>query len=204
MNIYVVSDEVCGTNGLLVNQLSRIIVQPTRVTPVIVVDNLYNLERPFKDDSPVVHAAYRLSLHEGDSAGAGSVTAICASDIANKLGTEIGDWVLFEFGQNDHATCIDFVRELARYNFMSPKLRNKNIVFLVPSIYLAYFSRVIIESFRLLPIGRPAKNRSPQIGMLFMSINIERFFISFRLLATPLLQFIRLAKFIFRRLLRTI
>jgi len=204
MKIYVVSDEAYEASNFLAKQLDRIVVQPNKATPVIVVDDFYNLDQLSRSVAPVTHTIYRLSNFEGRSANAGSVEAIDTNQIEDKLSNLTTEWVLFEFGQNDQATCIDFISKLARYNFMKPTLREKKVVFLVPEIYLAFFAKRINESFNNLPRSSMAGARSPQIGRLFISTNIERLFLNFRLLTSPLLQLIRLVKFIYRRFLHSV
>lgn len=204
MKIYVVSDAAYDANEFLAKQLARIVVQPNKATPVIVVDNLYNLDQLSRNDAPVTYTIYRLSNYEGSSTIPDVAETINTNQIANKLSTLTTDWVLFEFGQNDQAACIDFITKLACYNFMKPTLREKKVVFLVPEIYLAFFAKRINESFNNLPHSSMAATPSRQVGMLFISTNIERLFISFRLLTSPLLQFTRLMKFIYRRFLRAI
>ncbi|MBN0203662.1 hypothetical protein JTL45_34350, partial [Pseudomonas aeruginosa] len=107
--------------------------------------------------------------------------------------------VLFEFGQNDQATCLDFVRKLARYNYMTPTLRTKSVVFSVPGMFLAFFAKTLNESFNNLPASPIAVAQSGQVGMLLLSTKIERVFVSLPLLSAPLIRLNRLMMFIYRR-----
>ncbi|KKJ94254.1 hypothetical protein PK34_18925 [Stutzerimonas stutzeri] len=200
MKIYVVSNGVQDTANQLVKQLAKITLQDSKASPVIVVDDRYNLDQVSEGDASVANTSYRLDdfLHDKGSIADG-VMMVDANQIATKL-NELGtEWVLFEFGQNDKATCFDFVRKLARYNFMTPTLRDRSVVFSVPSIYLGHFASAINESFNNLPAGPLAVDQSGQVGMLLMSIRIERVFVSLPLLSAPLIRMNRLVMFVYRR-----
>ncbi|GAD64471.1 hypothetical protein [Aquipseudomonas alcaligenes] len=200
MKIYVVSNGGQATADQLVKQLSRITLQHGKASPVIVVDDRYNLDQVLMDDAPVANTSYHLDdfLHDKGSIADG-VMMVDANQIATKLRALTAEWVLFEFGQNDQATCLDFVRKLARYNYMTPTLRTKSVVFSVPSMYLAFFARTLNESFNSLPSSPIAVAQSGQVGMLLLSTKIERVFVSLPLLSAPLIRLNRLMMFIYRR-----
>lgn len=200
MKIYVASNAAGGTSNLLVKQLARIALQPGRASPVIVVDDRYNLDQVSKGDAPVAHTSYHLDdfLHDKGSIADG-VMLVDANQIATKLNALATKWVLFEFGQNDHATCLDFVRKLARYNYMTPMLRQKNVVFSVPCMYLVVFAQTLNEVFNNLPSSPMAVAQSGQIGMLFLSTKVERIFVSLPLLFAPLIRLNRFLIFIYKR-----
>lgn len=206
MKIYVVSNGVQDTTGHLVKQLSRITMQDSsKATPVIVVDDRYNLTQISHDDTAAESSSFHLNdfLHEKGSSADGEIS-VNANKIATKLSALTTDWVVFEFGQNDQQTCLDFFRKLARYNYITPMLRHKNVVFLVPSIYLAFFAQSLNHSFNNLPTGQLAVAQSGQVKMLILSTDIERVFVSFPLLLAPFIRLNRLAMFIYRRFVKAL
>ena len=205
MRVYVASNCFNETPGQLVTQLARIDVQQSKATPVIVVDERYMIAKALGEDAEVLCTEFHLDdLLDEKGSIANGVMVEGTNRIATKLSTHVSDWVVFEFGQNDPQTCTDFVRKIARYNYINPSLRNKNVVFSVPSMYLAFFARTLNESFNNLPIGQLAVAQSGQVGMLMMSTKIESVFVSLPLLSTPLIHLNRLAMFIHRRFVRSV
>lgn len=204
MNIYVVSHS--GQNVAdrqLIEQLSRITFERKKATPVIVVDDRYNLDQIGHQQELVDHTHFHLDdfLHDKGS-NADGVMVVDINKISKQLNKPITHWVLFEFGQNDQATCLDFVQKLARYSYMTPSLRNKNIVFSVPSMYLVLFARMLNESFNNLPCSPIAVAQSGKVGMLFMSTNIEK--VLMPLWSGPMLRLNRLLMFIYQRFVKVV
>lgn len=206
MKIYVVSNGAQDTTDNLVKQLARITLQDSsKATPVIVVDDRYNLTQVSQNDVPVDHSSFHLNdfLHDNGSIADG-VMLVNANQIATKLNALAPDWAVFEFGQNDQQTCLDFFRKLARYNYMTPALRHKSVVFSVPSMYLTFFAQTLNQAFNNLPTGQFKVAQSGQVGMLMSSIWIERVFVSRSLLLAPLIRLSRLAMFIYRRFVKAV
>lgn len=206
MNIYVVSNGVQGTTDQLIKQLARITLQvSSKATPVIVVDDCYNLTQVSQDDAPVDHRAFHLNefLHDNGRIADG-VMLVDANRIATKLSALAPDWVMFEHGQNDQQTSLDFFRKLARYNYVAPTLRHKNVVFSVPSLYLAFFAQTLNQAFNNLPVGQLAVAQSGHVRMMMLSTDIERVFFSVPLLLTPLIRLSRLVMFIYRRFVKAV
>ncbi len=201
MKIYIVSNGLNYTSDQFVKQLASIKLQVTKATPVVVVDERHTVDRALVEQADVPNSAFHLDnyLHEKGSIYDG-VMLVDANQITSKLSALDSEWVVFEFGQNYQQTCIDFLHKLARYNYMTPTLRNKNIVFSVPSVHLDYFARTISESFNNLPVNSYSVMRSGQVGMLMISSRIESLFFSFPLLFKPLLRLKRYIVFIYRRL----
>lgn len=201
MKIYVVSNGIQDTADQLVEQLSRITPQDSKASPVIVVDDRYNLHLGSENYAPLANTSYHLSDFFHDRGGiAGGAMMVDTHQIATKLNGLGTDWVLFEFGQNDKGSCFDFVRKLARYNYITPTLRAKNVIFSVPSIDLGLFAKEINESFNNLPASPISVAQSGQIRMLLISTKIERVFLGLPLLSVPLIRLKRLLMFIYRRL----
>ncbi|OOV93603.1 hypothetical protein [Pseudomonas sp. MF4836] len=201
MKIYVVSNGAQDTTDHLVKQLASITLQDsTKATPVIVVEDRYNLTQVSQNDAPVDHSSFHLNdflLEKGSIAN--GVMLVDANQIATKLNALATDWAVFECGQNDQQTCIDFFRKLARYNYITPTLRHKSVVFSVPSMYLAFFAQTLNQAFNNLPAGQLVVAQSDQVRMLMLSTDIERVFVSFPLLWAPFIRLNRLAMFIYKR-----
>lgn len=205
MKIFVASNGFDETPGQLVAQLARIDVKPGKATPVVVVDERYTIKQALTDGAEPACAAFHLDdfLHEKGSIADG-VMVVDTNQIATKLKGLNSEWVVFEFGQNDQQTCLDFVRKVSRYNYMNPSMRGRNVVFSVPSMYLAFFPRMLNEAFNNLPIGPIAVAQSGQVGMLMMSTKIERVFVSLPLLSAPLIRLNRLVMFVYRRFVKAV
>lgn len=177
------------------------VVQPSKAFPVIVVDDRCNLDQLSIDDVPVACTSYclesflyaRYSIEDG-------LVLVDVNEVANRLNTLSTEWVCFMLGQSDLATGIDFVRKLARYNYMTPKLRNKNVVFSVPEMYLAFFARTLNESFNNLPSSHTVLARSGSLRRLFLSIRIERLLLGFLVFAKPVIRVRRVLLLMYRRL----
>ncbi|MBB6343226.1 hypothetical protein HNP49_003424 [Pseudomonas fluvialis] len=204
MRIYVASNDFSDTADQLVKQLARINLQTTKATPVAVVDERYELSQALVKDADIPNTAFHLDdfLHEKGSVADG-VMLVDANQIATKLSSLDTEWVLFEFGQNDQQTCIDFVRKLARYNYMTPTLRDTCVIFSVPSMYLGYFARTLNESFNNLAVGDLAVAKSGQVGMLMLSTKVERVFVGLPLLTAPLIRLNRLLMFVYDRFVKS-
>ncbi|MBS7556928.1 MULTISPECIES: hypothetical protein [Pseudomonas] len=199
MNIFVVSNAIEETAYLLVKQLARITLRESKTTPVIVVDDRDSLTQDALADDFISSSSFILDDFLYDKK---SVLAVDANKLATKLSGLSSEWLVFEFGQNEHETCFDFVRKLARYNFMTPTLREKNVVFAVPGLSLTELARALNESFNNLPISHLSVAQSGQVRMLLFSTKIERAFISLPLISVPLMRLRRLVMFIYRRFLK--
>lgn len=201
MKIYVVSNAVCGVSDFFVKQLAQVEVQPSKAFPVIVVDERSNLNQLSSiDDVPLVCTSFRLEdFLDYKVGGGGSEMWADVNRIANKISVLSTEWVWFDFGQNNLEGCVDFVRKLARCNYMTRILCNKSIVFSVPNMHCQYIARILNESFNILPCDR---TESDQLGMLFLSIRIERLVIRFLVFARPLIVVRRVLSFMYRRFKR--
>jgi len=200
MNIYVVSKESKETSDQLVKQLSLITLQDNKTTQVIVIDDLYSLAQETCDDTSLHSTSPHFDhflLDEGSAVD--WVMKVDTNLRATSHKTTNSQWVLFEFGQCEQKAFHDFARKLAYYNYGTPTLRSKNIAFLVPSMYLAFFAKTINESFKNLPASQFTTSQSSQVSLLMLSTRIERVFISLPLLTASFIRLKRMAMFIYRR-----
>ncbi|WP_440060900.1 hypothetical protein ACTAB0_26415 [Pseudomonas syringae] len=201
MKIFVVSHlSPTPASHELICQLSHIKHEPRKTVPVLVIDDRYNLAKLPVSDLSTDHVQFSLEdfLHEN------GVSGVVANRVARHMDTVESDWVLIDFGQHDSATCMDFIRKIARYNYLSPRLRHRNIVIMVPAMHLGIYSRTLNESFNNLPVSTTASVRSAQIGRLFMVTRLEKVLISLPLLVGVLRRARRLFLRIFRRAARSI
>jgi hypothetical protein len=203
VKIYVASDSLNDKPDQLVKQLARIKLRAAKTTPVIVVNERYNLDTELGEEADESNIAFHLDdfLHEKSSIADG-VMLVDANQIGIKLCVLDSKWVVFEFHQNDQQPCLDFIRKLARYNYAVPTLRNKSVVFSVPSVLLAYYARIVNESFKNLPLHEPTNANSVQISYLMFSARVESAFMSLPLPTALLSWFNRLSMFIFKRYVR--
>ncbi|ARA79191.1 hypothetical protein AAY86_09240 [Pseudomonas amygdali pv. tabaci str. ATCC 11528] len=184
----------------LICQLSHIQHAYRKTIPVLVIDDRYNLTELPISDLPTDHVQFSLEdfLHENGLSG------IVANSVARHMDKVESAWVLIDFGQHDSATCMDFIQKMARYNYLSPRLRNRNIVIMVPAMHLGIYSRTLNASFNNLPSITTAAARSAQIGRLFMVTRLETVLISLPMLAGVLRRMHRLFLRVFRRAARFI
>lgn len=193
MNIYVVTSDAYESNDLLIKQLARIVVQPNKATPVIVVDDLFNLDQLSRNDAPVASEVFQITdFKDINQAGGGEIAD--AKVGVTRLVMLKTEWVQFEFGHSDPETFIGLVRKLSRYNYMAPTLRKKNLVFIVPRIEIMHFSRILNESFNNISHSKYAIQESGSVNMLFRRATLERLIISLPLITPILSRLYRLAK----------
>ena len=200
MKVFVVSKLSSSTaSHQLICQLARIQHEHRKTVPVLVIDDRYNLSELPVSDSSTEHALFCLDdfLHDN------GVSGIVANRIAQHMDKVESDWVLIDFGQHDSATCMDFIQKIARYNYLSARLRKRNLVIMVPAMHLSIYSRTLNASFNNLPASTTASVRSVQIGRLLMVTRLERVLMSIPRLAGVLRRMRRVALRVFRRVPRS-
>ncbi|KPW11631.1 hypothetical protein ABNM12_17830 [Pseudomonas syringae] len=200
MKVFVVSHlSPSPSSHQLICQLAHIQHEHRKTVPVLVIDDRYNLSELPVSDLPTEHALFSLEdfLHDNGLSG------IVANRIARHMDKVESDWVLIDFGQHDSATCMDFIQKIARYNYLSARLRKRNLVIMVPAMHLGIYSRTLNASFNNLPASTTASARSVQIRRLFMVTRLERVLISLPLLAGILRRIRRVALRVFRRVARS-
>ncbi|WP_122387320.1 hypothetical protein [Pseudomonas syringae group genomosp. 7] len=200
MKVFVVSHSSPGTpSHQLICQLARIQHEPRKTVPILVIDDRYNLNELPVSESSTEHALFSLDdfLHDNGLSG------IASHRIAQHMDKVESDWVLIDFGQHDSTTCMDFIRKIARYNYLSVRLRKRNLVIMVPAMYVGIYSRTFNASFNNLPASTTASARSVQIGRLFMVIRLERVLTSIPLLAGVLRRVRHVVLRVFRRVARS-
>ncbi|ELQ13335.1 MULTISPECIES: hypothetical protein [Pseudomonas] len=200
MKVFVVSHLSPSTaSHQLICQLARIQHEHRTTVPVLVIDDRYNLAELPASDSSTEHALFSLD----DFLHCNALSGIVANRVAQHMDKVESDWVLIDFGQHDSATCMDFIQKIARYNYLSTKLRKRNLVIMVPAMHLGIYSRTLNASFNNLPASTTASARSVQIGRLFMVTRLERVLTSLPLLAGILRRMRRVALRVFRRVARS-
>jgi hypothetical protein len=176
VKVFVVSQLSSSTaSHQLICQLARIQHEHRKTVPVLVIDDLHD----------------------------NGVSGIVANRIAQHMDKVESDWVLIDFGQHDSATCMDFIQKIARYNYLSARLRKRILVIMVPAMHLGIYSRTLNASFNNLPASTTASVRSVQIGRLLMVTRLERVLMSIPRLAGVLRRMRRVALRVFRRVPRS-
>ena len=196
MKVFVVSHSSPGTaSHQLICQLARIQHEYRKTVPILVIDDRYNLTELPVSDSSTEHALFSLEdfLHDNGLSG------IVANRVAQHMDKVESDWILIDFGQHDSTTCMDFIRKIARYNYLSTRLRKRNLVIMVPAMHLGVYARTLNASFNNLPASTTASNRSAQIRRLFMVTRLERVLMSIPLLAGILRRIRRVVLRVFQR-----
>ncbi|RMO98204.1 hypothetical protein ALQ33_02737 [Pseudomonas syringae pv. philadelphi] len=196
MKVFVVSHLSPGPSGeALAGQLSRIRHEQGNTVPVLVIDERHNLREPSTDDRTVGSTEFSLDdfLHEN------GISGIVVNRIALLMDKVDSDWVMIDFGQHDLHICMDFIQKIARYNYLAPTLRNRNLVILVPAMYLGICSRAFNASFNNLPSNASESSRSARVGRLFRITRIEKVLISLPLLYGLLRRVRHLLRRLFRR-----
>lgn len=205
MKIYVSPSTGNPEFGVFLNQLARIDVPSIQTTPIVVVDDTYNLAVLAKGDTPLENTIFYLDdfLYDNASNSAGD-RRVDTCKIAANISALATQWIVIDLGYTDKPSCRELLRELVKYNFITPSLRDKNVVFFVPTTALAAYARKLNESFNNLPCGITGISQSGQVGMLFLLARLETVFISYPILTAPLISLYRLALFFYRRLVRTV
>lgn len=171
MNIFIVAAPSHGSVGhALIDRLACIKPERRRNTPVIVVDDVEYLPERAASHVPTEHVRFGLE-HFGGS-------GLTREGIARHMDSVATDWVLIEFGQHDLPACVDFIVTLARYNYLSKRLRHCNLVFSAPAMSLGVLARALNESFNNLPVGNTAVSQAGQLRRLFIITHIKRVLIS--------------------------
>lgn len=170
MNIFVVSSPSSTFDSqALVSNLSRIHFESGKTVSVIVVDKRYNLGALPTRSRPTDHKRFKLLdfLHS-------TTHEVQAEKVAQHMDKVQNSWVLIDLCQHDQTTCDDLIFKLSRYCFLSPALRNRNIVFTTPAIHLGSTAGTINMSFNVLPMSNHTRNQSNQMKILFMAVDLER------------------------------
>lgn len=197
MNIFIVAAaQQASADRALVDRLVGIKPEPRRNTPVIVVDEPDNLPEPSLGHVPIEHARFSLE-HFGPGH---PVSGLPCESIARHMDTVACDWVLIEFGQYAPLACIDFIVKLSRYNYLSNRLRDCNLVFSAPAMSLGVLARTLNASFNNLPADNTAVSQAGQIRRLFIIIHITRVLVSLPLPRGVLQRFHIMFRRIYRRL----
>lgn len=165
MNIFIVAAPSRETAGqALIGRLACINSERRGNTPVIVVDDVDYLPEPELGHVPMVRFGLE---HFGGC-------ELACEDIARHMNAVVTDWVLIELGQHEQPVCIDFIKKLARYNYLSHRLRHCNLVFLAPAMSLGVLARTLNASFNNLPAGHAVVNQAGPLRRLFIMTHIKR------------------------------
>ncbi|MGI0646881.1 hypothetical protein ACRCPS_17850 [Pseudomonas aeruginosa] len=212
MKIFVISHQAQGDKDIstLANLLNQVEVEQGMATPVVLVERLHreaDLEdkasRQSAGSTPKAFSFHVEAFVNQSLVTTGDTLTIDPNLVAKHLQAVPADWVVMDLAQHQPATMIDLLTKVARFRFMSEHLANRNLVLVVPDLYLSFIGRTANEAFNNLPIGAIEIERSAQTKMLLMSASIERVIIGLPLLTRPLLRFQRLALQVYRRLIRT-
>ncbi len=153
----------------LIRRMSRIHSEPSRITPVIVVENCYNLDELPDTGVPTDYHSFNLE----DFYIGMSRCEMEPNRIAVRVEEVDSHWVLFNAGQHGLEAFRDFVKALSRYNFTSSTLRDRNLVFTAPLVQLCAFACVVNESFNNLPVDSARPGYANQVRTLFFRIRLE-------------------------------
>ncbi|MCD5994701.1 hypothetical protein KDX38_13940 [Pseudomonas sp. CDFA 602] len=197
MNIFVVShSNLKADRQALINELSRIQFEPSRVTPVVVVDQYYNLSELPGEAQPEVYVNFVLANFLSPTVG-----SVEPNRIAHCIGTADADWILIDFDQYDASIYLDFIIKLGRYNYVSPRLRKCNLVITLPAVHLCNVARAFNASFNNLPLSEEQGASLYQVKRMYLRAYAERLFASLPLPAV-ILRFVKLFIFGLYRILR--
>lgn len=203
MNIFLVSQEVGSSDAAkLVSQISRIELVPANTTAVIVVDERYGLDDAQTDSVGQTTAFYLLDdfLHERSSVS-GGVLAIDPNVLARKLGYAPEDWLVIDFGLHGRPVGLDFTSKLATFTFLFSSLRKKNLVLLMPQIYLSLMARHVNYLFNNLPDSQNSQEKSSQFKRLLLLTTAEKLYMSSPIIAWPIAKIRQVVRFFYSRVI---
>lgn len=212
MKIFVISHQAQGGKDIntLAKLLNQVVVAQGMATPVVLIERLHGeadlLEKACRqsDDAPPEATSFQVEAFVNQAlVTSGDALTIDPNLVAKNLQAVAANWVVIDLAQHQPATMIDLLAKVARFRFMSEHLASRNLVLVVPDLYLSFIGRTANEAFNNLAIGAIEIERSAQTKMLLMSASIERVIIGLPLLTRPLLRFQRLALQVYRRLIRT-
>lgn len=209
MKVFIVSrPEKVLSVGELTQLLSRIRTSDSRATPVIAVESLHNLSELGRAPAQAEGAArshdlFRLEHFRGQAQGAvDDFLPIDDSLLASAMDGAAAPWVVIDLGHNPLQNTEELVRKLARYNFMSDHLAERNLVLLTPFIHVGICARAVNAAFNNLPVSSIEVDRSGQIRRLLRSAEVERVIRGLPLPDSLMRRLSRLFMHLYRRLVR--
>lgn len=174
MNIFVVSQpDISDYRSCLILYLSGLSLEEGRASPTIVVDKIC-WELSASALSPQsVYFALEDFFPERNCVGNGNVF-VDGELIRRRLGADLGSWIVIECGLHDRVTIKDLVAKIARFSFHFNKLRGKNIVFLVPELFLGHIGRYVNAMFNSLPINTHPGEQGVRYRIFWASSMVEK------------------------------
>lgn len=181
MKVFIVSQSLNDRpTEELIKLLSIIVVDPSLSTSVVAIDELYSLSA-IADRYP--HGASEQVLSERFTLDDFCTNRHCpiqerliidSNLLATQLSRTRKDWVVIDLEYNSLAVTLDLIKKLAHYVFMCGHLMSRNLVLLVPSIYVGVHARTANEKLNNLPITSLETERSGQMQVFFLSVGVGR------------------------------
>ncbi|HHQ2716930.1 TPA: hypothetical protein ACSPMB_002813 [Pseudomonas aeruginosa] len=191
-----------GSLTSLIQQLACVDVADSNATSVVAVSDTYNLGAVTSIASDDIAAFVLDDFRDQRQQSVNDVVCIDSNVLATKLNRNTCSWVAIDFEQNLPVNSTDLIRKISRYAFMGRALQDKNLVLLVPPLYVGFYARSVNEAFNNLPVSSIEIARSGQTNMLFMSTTMERVILSLPLLTGPIRRLNHLLMHVYQRLVR--
>ncbi|QRY79690.1 hypothetical protein JVX91_00830 [Pseudomonas sp. PDNC002] len=202
MRIFLISQEAAqGQLPSVVDYLSRIELESSMLTPVVVID-----ERQWRVDEKGPSASLRSFelddfLHARGSVANGEFIAD-ATVIADKLRAAGESYLVIDLGLHQRAVIKDFIRKLATFTFLFRGLQGKSLVLLAPRLYLGFIGRQVNDMFNNTPGTFNAKEDASRFSLFLISTVVEKMYMSSPLIAWPISKLRQLIRFFYERLIQ--
>lgn len=202
MKIYLISQAAAASQlPLVASYLSKVHLPPSQLTPVVVID-----DHQWQAEESIDPSALRCFdlddfLHARGSVTSGDMTAD-ANVIAEKLRASDEPWLFIDLGLHNHTVTKDFIRKLATFTFLFQTLHDRNLVLLMPRLYLGFMGRYVNELFNNTPVSLSTQEVSSRFNLFLLSVVIEKLYMSSFLVAWPISKFRQLTRFVYDRLIR--
>lgn len=203
MNIFMVAHKA-GVEDIpaLVSKLSCVPRENKQTNSVLVVDKCYNLPAGGEREPLAVRTCLLDDfLHEKSVVGGGGVV-VDQNALAQKLNQVDESWLVIELGLHERGVALDFIKKLAGFTFLFPSLRDKNVVFLLPEVYLGMTAVYVNQAFNNVPGVQDNESLSHEINLLWVSTFVERLYMSSPLVAWPIAKARQVSRFFYNRLIR--
>ncbi|WP_454866431.1 hypothetical protein [Pseudomonas umsongensis] len=202
MNIFLIAQNAAqGQLPRVTTYLAQVSLDASPLTSVVVIDERNWLVA--EGDTCPSLKTFLLDdfLHERGSVANGKFTAD-ANVIAEKLSQASESWLVVNIGLHGRDVAKDFVRKLASFTYLFPGLRGKNIVLLMPQLYLGLMGRYVNEVFNNTPASVGVEDGAHRYELFLLSTMMEKLYMSSPFIVWPVALVRTVFRFFYSRLTR--
>ncbi|WP_235375712.1 hypothetical protein [Pseudomonas aeruginosa] len=200
MNVFLIAQDAArGQLPRTVTYLAQVPLDSSLLTAVVVIDER-SWEVPEGDVCPGLKT-FLLDdfLHEKGSVANGEFTAD-ANVIAEKLSQASESWLVVDMGLHGRNVVQDFIRKLATFTYLFPALRGKNIVLLMPQLFLGFMGRYVNDALNNTPASVGVEDGAHRYELFLFSILMEKLYMSSPFIAWPVTRLWSSFRFVYKRI----